>query len=368
MDTIVLTTRTTWDEPPRIRHQIAWQLAKNYRVIFVETPAVWRKRYGTSSNKIKENIHRVQLSNKYCCPGRIDLLSSTIHNFTERYLLDELLYELNKLRTGKLILFNFNYDFLNLMHLSDFTLKIYFCNDDFPAMALNKQYARITLYREQQVAQSADLCLAVSYPLEKKLKRLNKNTHLFLPGHSFSIGEHMSMPINNSLPIKVGFMGYIDYRLHYEWLHYAGEQNDLEMHLIGPVEAGCLEGPWCLYGSKSGSELQTILENMDILIMPYRTSLKFINAVTAPNKLFSYLAVGKPVVISDMPNFLDLGPGVIYRAKTKEDFVKKIRVAYNENNTSFVLKRLDIARQNTWDIRGEELKRIIVDNLAKFVG
>lgn len=60
-----------------------------------------------------------------------------------------------------------------------------------------------------------------------------------------------------------------------------------------------------------------------------------------------------------MPNFIEMPYGVIYRAKTAEDFVKKIRRAYKEDNEELINMRLKIAEENTWDKRGDMLYNII---------
>ena len=97
--------------------------------------------------------------------------------------------------------------------------------------------------------------------------------------------------------------------------------------------------------------------------MPYDISFRGPITTTAPNKFFQYLAVGKPVVISDMPNFIDMPYGVICRAKTAEGFVKKIRQAYEEDSNELINMRLKIAQENTWNKRGDMLYVIIQKGL-----
>lgn len=367
MDTIIITTISKWYDPPRIRHQVALELSKNYRVLFVETPTQWIKKYDTIIDQVEPNIYRVRLTNKIGFPERLTRLSSRLRNITDKYLLRQLSKVINEVSTGSLILINFNYNFLNIMNHCNWALKVYFCNDDFASMAKFKIFTRKISELEQQVANAADLCITVSEPLLDKLKRINDNTYLLLPGHSFIINpNNVKLPNNKDVPIKIGFMGYINARLEFEWLRYAGYENDIEVHLIGPIEYIEEDKTWFIYGAKYGTELQSLLEQMDVLVMPYRTSLEYANSITAPNKFFSYLAVGKPIVISDMPNFIDLGPGIIYRANTKEDFVDKIRIAYYENRETFILNRLELASQNTWEIRGKELKSIIENNIRRY--
>ena len=71
----------------------------------------------------------------------------------------------------------------------------------------------------------------------------------------------------------------------------------------------------------------------------------------------------QPVVISDMPSFVDYERGVLYRASGKEDFVEQIRLAYSEDCSRIREKRLEIAALNTWDKKGDELFALIEEHL-----
>lgn len=107
-----------------------------------------------------------------------------------------------------------------------------------------------------------------------------------------------------------------------------------------------------------------MLEDCDVLVMPYRWIGTGMGAATAPNKLFAYLAVRKPVVISNMPRFLELAPGILYRAGTADQFVDAIRRARAEDNDKLRALRGTIAAENTWDVRGDTLRSILETGLA----
>jgi glycosyltransferase involved in cell wall biosynthesis len=99
--------------------------------------------------------------------------------------------------------------------------------------------------------------------------------------------------------------------------------------------------------------------NHDVLIMPYDLGRKGVRAATAPNKLFQYIACGKPIVISDMPAFLKLPDGFVYRASDAAQFVNAVHQAFAEDSDEMTRARLKFAAENTWDTRGDRLRDLL---------
>lgn len=370
MDTLVITTVSNWYEVPRIRHQVAKQMSRFYNVLYIETPIQWKSWYDTKIEKVEKNITRCKLTNRFILPGRIYQYVPFIKDYYEKYLLKEIYKVLSTYKNSKFTLINFNYDFLQIMKQDIFRLKIYLCNDDFPSMINDRIRKRKLIKREQKVAVNADLCLGVSYFLVNKLKAYNDNSHLFLPGHEFNIKRGGKIIKEEKKIIKIAFMGYINFRIDFDWLEHASMQKDIEVNLIGPIEKNSKLNSYAenklfiFHESKFGQELQNILESMDVLVMPFNLGFNP-EAITAPNKLFLYIATGKPIVISNLPNFIKLDYGIIYLANSKESFVSQIRRAYNEDSEELREKRFNIAEKNTWEKRGNELKAIIDENIIK---
>ncbi len=380
MNTAVIITTTQWNEAPRIRHQIARQLARFYRVLFVETPTSWSQE---GSNQIPEevasNIWRYRLRPAIKPLRRLKNYSSIANWIVNTSHINELNRVLEQF-PGNYILFNFNCDFIEIMRWDLFCLKVYFCNDNFASMATNMLSRQITIQRQTQVATTAHLCLAVSYPLVDSLKTINSNTLLFLPGHEVE-REKINIPSRDSHTVKVVFMGYINRRLEFNWLEYAAAQTDIEVHLVGPVQIGespnnpieidrslyeRLKQNIFFYEPMYGEDLSRFLSKMDVCCIPYTLKMEANIAITTSNKFFTYLALGKPIVISDLPHYIDVGAKVTYRAKSKESFVAQIRNAMEEDSEQLRQKRFKIADENTWQKRGDNLKEIIDRNL-KFV-
>ena len=139
MDTVVITTWSKWYEPPRIRHQLARQLARFYRVLFVEIPI---GREETPQNNLMEQVG----DNLYCyrlvkhprLPFTTELYLPPIHSRVQLNYLQQLREILEEMGRNRLLLFNFNYNFTATMQSDIFDLKVYICNDDFPARSQEK--------------------------------------------------------------------------------------------------------------------------------------------------------------------------------------------------------------------------------------
>jgi glycosyltransferase involved in cell wall biosynthesis len=253
-----------------------------------------------------------------------------------------------------------------------FSLKVYICNDDIVASVFGKVARRLRSERQLNTAKSADLCLAVSYPLVDLLKRVNPNTKLLLPGNELTF-EPLKFSIRSRrLPIKVCYMGYINKRLDFEWIEHVAFQSDIEFHIVGPLKLDKELSLSLLNNNRLklhkpiyGDALSNLLESMDILVMPYDITIKSVLATTAPNKFFQYLAAGKPIVISNLPHFIRLDEGMIYRSYSKESFLKKIRLAFFEDCEEYRKNRIQIAAKNSWDQRGNSLKTLINKQLEK---
>ena len=366
METAIITTFSRWNEPPRIRHQLARQLARFYRVIFIEFPTDWKRLNLTKIDNVEHNITRCRLSTLFPIPTRLQFYIPSFFNFAQWLNLKKVSILLNKLAISNPILFNFNYNAVQIMRSDLFSLKVYICNDDIVAGVFGKVARRLRSERQLNTAKSADLCLAVSYPLVDLLKRVNPNTKLLLPGNELTFGTQKYPLRSRKLPIKVCFMGYINKRLDFEWIEHVSSQTDIEFHLVGPLNINKEASQSSLNNSRIklhkpiyGDALSNLLESMDVLVMPYDITIKSVLATTAPNKFFQYLAAGKPIVISNLPHFIRLDEGMIYRAYSKESFLKKIRLAFFEDCEEYRKNRIQIAAKNSWDQRGNSLKTLI---------
>ncbi len=112
-------------------------------------------------------------------------------------------------------------------------------------------------------------------------------------------------------------------------------------------------------GRKSYDILPQYLHHFDACIIPF-----LVNHTTEPVdpvKFYEYVSLGKPVVAVSMPE-LYYYKEYLYIAEDRQDFLAKLDLALSESNPEIRQRRIELARQNTWEARvnliKDELKRV----------
>ena len=108
--------------------------------------------------------------------------------------------------------------------------------------------------------------------------------------------------------------------------------------------------------------METLL-GMDVGIAPYYMTDS--NTGRTPNKMWQYLAAGKPAVITNLPNVRhwSFPSGTVYKADKEKEFVDMIEKAYQEDSGKLVKERIHLAKNNSWEKRAELLLSYIDDKL-----
>lgn len=79
---------------------------------------------------------------------------------------------------------------------------------------------------------------------------------------------------------------------------------------------------------------------------------------TSPIKLFEYMALGRPIVTTDMPECRKYRSVII--GKDHDDFIRKVDLALSLQNDETYLKILDVeAQENTWQSKAREIARLL---------
>lgn len=369
---VVITSATNWHEPPRMRHQVTRQMCRHYNVLFIQLPfgSAHKQSY---SERIDPRLNVVFMKELPLACNKARTYSYSCGRLIHASILRTVRAAIDQAGYKKAILINFSHEVPELMTEPIFSSTVYLCNDEFirgTGTTWKHRWCRwIAVERERMVASGADQCLGVSSYLVEKLEQWSEHVHLFLPGHEFTVPQarEVSLKDRNQRPINVCFMGYINFRLRYDWLLELVTRDDFQLTLLGPVSEQnrtlvekIVKTMHCqVLPPKYGADLQHCLDEMDVLIMPYDTRIKSVQATSAPNKFFQYLACGKPVVISDMPHFIELPEGCVYQAHDETDFVDQVYKAFHEDSPEFIRTRLEIADHNHWDSRGQFLIDLI---------
>jgi len=95
----------------------------------------------------------------------------------------------------------------------------------------------------------------------------------------------------------------------------------------------------------------------DVCVLPWDTELAFTSYGSAI-KVREYLATGKPVVISPLPEYETMSD-VLRIARSGDDFLRLIDEALHEQGTEKSRARQDAVRRGTWDARAEWVSDLI---------
>ncbi|TEB04285.1 putative teichuronic acid biosynthesis glycosyltransferase TuaH [Pelotomaculum schinkii] len=170
-----------------------------------------------------------------------------------------------------------------------------------------------------------------------------------------------------SLPRPVaGYVGAVSRWLDQELLAAAARTHpEWSLVLIGPVDTDvtilkALPNVHLL-GRKSYATLPSYLKGLDLALIPFK-----INELTRgvnPVKLYEYLAAGKPVVSSDLPEVRPFQPAIaVYR--NQPEFLKKMEEELAKDSPQKAAGRLRLAEENSWQARAA----VIEEEIARKLG
>ena len=301
----VFFTKTRWDEPPRLRHQLARLLAcAGHEIIFCTKPRYpWQKKSlpAASEPGLRLCQHQELMHHRLRIFSFLRYANSYWTRRSMREIVREFAIGAND------IIVNFNYEYYFLRELFTPNKLITIINDDFVSCA------PVYLHRPLEHAlrltcQSSDLVLTVSHPL---LTRLSKycTPQLFRPWAE----SPYCPPAESSTRDTLLFWGFVNPRIDFKFILDLAEhlhKNDphLRFLLVGPVEKNVSRYADILR-SRSNVELAsaTKLENLPLervlaALIPYRRDVPSIGACMLPNKALPLLAKGLPLLITGMPH------------------------------------------------------------------
>jgi len=345
---VALFTKTKWNEPPRIRHQVARLLRDNgHQVIFFEK-------------------HHYKFWSQY----QYHLEDITFHNIPELFhhqfrpfkwmvnlnykFLSDKIIKLGLVNNIDLIV-NFNYDYGFLRKLFPETKIITIINDDFEIMARPwmKRNASLQL---RETCEGSDVTLAVSFPLLEKLNLISDNASLFLP---WADDEYRS-PKKNMKRNVVLYWGFIDKLMQWDLLEdllYSG----VRIRFVGPIAGNCKKKMESFRNYEGfeyfpACQLQDLnLDDVSCSILPY-SMCEWNFSITVNNRAFRLLSHGIPLVYTALPSLIKTEIDVIYPCRNFDEF--KYAISFFENRFYDVQTSIrEFLEQNYSDARYEQLKR-----------
>lgn len=226
----------------------------------------------------------------------------------------------------------------------------------------------------QRAIDAADIVLYSSRKLLGEAKSGLEKSHLLEQAVDF---DHWARIRDGSVPIaeaiqqiprpRVGYFGAIE-----PWL--------IDQELIKQASRERPDWNWVFVGNKSRGlaieqlpsvhflppvayqDLPNYAAGFDVCVLPWDTEVAFTSYGSAI-KVREYLASGKPVVISPLPEYESMSK-VLRIGRSREEFLELVDDALRETGTELARARQAAVREGTWDARAEWVSELIEKALA----
>ena len=255
-------------------------------------------------------------------------------------------------------------------------LSIFDFSDDFVELVLSKERKEVFLSNIRKYGQASDIILTVNNHLKDKYDFLNKNMHVIrnatnyynFDRKSYKLVDFLERVKNKGQPI-LGYTGWIHGgRIDSDLLDYLLEKRpNWQYAFIGPgnfefIRSYVHHQNFHYLPAVDYQNLPDYIRYFDVAVVPFK-----INEHTRGNdllKFHDYLAMGKPIVSTEMGGCEDLR-NVIRIARGPSDFLEHVEKALVDNASQDILKRKNVALKNSWHIRIKELEELIINSLRR---
>lgn len=229
--------------------------------------------------------------------------------------------------------------------------------------------------REQELLAIADVVFTGGCKLYESKRRHNSNCHFYgcgVDNAHFGRARHAQTQVPHDVnglgkPV-LGFFGVVDERMDYELVAKLADANpQWSLVIIGPV---LKVSPHHLprrpnihwLGGRDYSQLPAYCKGFDLCLMPFalNAATEYIN----PTKALEYMATGRMIVSSAVPDVVNNFSSVVKVADSHDHFIELCQKAVEQPEPELIERGLVMAAGNTWDSIVEKMERHIEEALA----
>lgn len=371
------------------RQHISARFAQEYPVLYVE-PRMWIFRYiaqhifrPKSIGKLLQRIFSYEQKgpNLYIksqwnlLPGSREFSwISKLNHFLNRGLVMHTAKQLGFME-GETVMWIYDTEAAEYLPYFQHKVVAYDCVDNHAAQAGVNRNAKRVHTEERTILKRADLVTVTSKRLLKMKRNHTKNIHLILNAGNV---ELFQAPISSSAteaatralsdidhPI-LGSVGALDsYKYNFDLLLTIATNNPTwQFVFVGspvvdqktPALKSLTKLPNVhLIGTVEQSDVPAYVQHFDICLIPYKRNEY--NEASFPLKFWEFMATGKPIVASGVPELEEYSEYISY-AKSAKDFsqaVERILAANSKPDAA----RIALAQEHGWNSRARQLLRLL---------
>lgn len=271
----------------------------------------------------------------------------------------------------------------DIIYINHFRYKYiaYYCEHDFvtyPMYSKGEAFEAIKS-QEEYLLRKSNIVFCTSLSILERKKKINPNIHHIPIGvdvehFAKAFSEETAIPSDiRNVPHPIfGFVGALDkYKVDFDLLAYLAKNNSrwsfIMVGKIGSTDSTKLEELPQLdniyyLGPRDKTVVPNYMKAFDACLIPYVLNEYTINLTTM--KFFEYMATGKPIVMTDLPQRRNFGH-LVKIAKSKEEFEQFLKQVLSENGQNGRNERIAAATNNSWERQVGKMLNLINNDLLK---
>lgn len=368
---IICYTGNNWDTPWGMSQKVMKNLSKSNRVLYIEYQPSYLHRYFqnftyTGYTEKKRGITRKIEENLYVYTPDQGLPFNnylrTINILNQKRIERSIRSEIESYNREDIIFWIFAPYAIDFIKEFPGPFTIYHCAGNFSAEKENFLRKNTVLKMESDLTKRSDLIVAQTKSLTRRFGSSGKKT-FYLPSAAnfdrYSEKQDTDIDISEFHNIKsprVGIIGYFNDIFYDTGLleYLMDEKRDWSFVFIGPLSKNAKRFKKLtqkknafFLGRKSPNSIPAYISKVDIGIIPYKIN-NYMREVS-PNKFYEYIACGKPVVSTELPD-IKSHTDVLKIADSKYKFLEGMEHFLLEKPKEATRKRaLIIAQENSFD-------------------
>ena len=229
--------------------------------------------------------------------------------------------------------------------------------------------------REKLLLSKANVVFTGGYQLYQSKLPYHSNIHFYGCGVDAShFGK--ARQAETQIPIEVanlprpifGYFGVIDERIDYALIDRLAETlPHASVVMVGPFakidEHAIPKRPnihWL--GQRSYDDLPSLVKSYDVCLMPFaiNDATRYIN----PTKTLEYMAAGRPIVSTPVPDVLKNFSPIVEVAETHDDFIAAVDRAALTQDDMRIQAGIERASKESWDEIVRSMRRNVITSIA----